>query len=143
MTEQAPTYQTWIPEPITERELTLDFQMMRSETNDCWCVCIVSRFRQPKNRLEQDEAAALVPILSVNAWGLSPQDAQYEAYKQAAYYLHYGLLPAPEELRLPGNLGMPVGPTQWLGDDPSELTFENSYDRVGIIPREELEKGPI
>lgn len=137
---EIPRYSEWTPEGIS-RDYTIDFRVMRSETRDPWCVCIVSKFRDPKNRLEQDKAAALVPILTINAYGISPQAAQYEAFKQASYFLHYGVLPEPEELRLPGNLYEPtVYPPEYGATADEELPH---WERVRIIPEEEMQEGPI
>lgn len=140
MTAGPPRYDEWTPEAI-DRELILDFQIMSSETKDPWCICIVSKFKDPKSRLEPDKAPSLVPILTINAYGISPQAAQYEAYKQAAYFLHYGVLPPPAQLALPGNLYEPLPKPAWEGEQPPG--YDTGWNGVRIVPEADLGKDPF
>lgn len=80
-------YYEW--EPHVSDEWTIDLQFV---TGANWgnagycCAAIIGR---------ADGEVDQIPRIRVHAWSDSPDEAQYHAFKRAAYYLEFGKLPPP------------------------------------------------
>lgn len=78
----------WQPEAVGD-EWTIDLQFV---TGPNWgnagycCAAIVGRADGPVDQ---------IPHLRVHAWSDSPDEAQYWAWKRAAYYLKFRKVPPP------------------------------------------------
>lgn len=82
-------YLKWQPE-IDHAQYTIDLRPMDGNWGDYGYafVCIIGR---------AEGEAEQIPKFSGSAWSKSPQEAQYHAFKQAAYLLAFNTLPPPHE----------------------------------------------
>lgn len=83
-------YFAWQP-TIDHEKYTIDLRPMDGHWHDSGVaiVCIIGL---------ADAGAEQIPKFSGAAWSTSPAEAQYYAFKQAAYLLTFGTLPPPIEV---------------------------------------------
>lgn len=93
MTEP-PNFVTFKPKPIPPGYY-LDFELQQEPRSRVWlATCTVNRIMPIVWEQEGDEEKqTIVSILRVSSAAPFPEHAQYSAFRMAAYYIEYGVLP--------------------------------------------------
>lgn len=93
MPEKPPNFVTFQPEPIP-REYLLDFELNQEPRSRIWLgTCTVNKILPIVWEQDDEEKQTIVSILRVSSAAPFPEQAQYAAFRQAAYYIEYGILP--------------------------------------------------